>query len=394
LAQPVDPLVAQQGGFDTPVAALPATKLTKKKKVEPEPEPEPTGFLAKMWNEKRALSLAAIAATALMLVGGIGAAGYLLAQPSATGGDNGNAVAEKNRNGKKPATLATSTTAKTDSTPASKRRKEFKLEKLAAGDGLLSAARTDDALDPEATKRKFEEMYAKRNDAGDQPAGPDIAAQTKAARRAARRKAAREKEAASVTAAPPAEVKPVTEKPEETKTVAAAKSPAEEPKAIATAMAKPAVKPVEKKTPSAPKGNPFAGLPETVDLPASTETGDVKIADVTIDKRYLMGLELLTGPEVCKYKFVFDLKRSASDKQLWDIRMQRRKRDDPLPVAQIQKTPTELKFRWLPAAEEFDDANYIRNCKIKLSAAKDIGWIGFRKPVDIQDFASNLAEPL
>jgi len=79
------PLAAQQGGFDAPIATLPATKLKKKnKKAEPESEPEaePAGFLARMWNEKRGLSLAAIAATVLALFGGVGAAGYMFAQPS------------------------------------------------------------------------------------------------------------------------------------------------------------------------------------------------------------------------------------------------------------------------------------------------------------------------
>ena len=354
-----DDALAQQGGSDAPVAALPATKLTKKKKAEPElePEAEPASFLSKMWNEKRALSLAAIAATVLTLVGGIGAAGYLLTQPAPTGGDNSNAVATKDHKEKRTTSLA------------------------------MSAARPNDALDPEANKRKIEEMYAKRNAAAGQPAGSDADFAARAARREAKwEAAAKEEAAASVAVTTPVEVKLVPEKTEETKTVAATKSPAGESKTAETEMAKTAAKPAKKQKPSTKKDNPFAGLPETVDLPASTETGDLKIADVTIDKRYLMGLELLTGPEVCKHKFVFDLKRSASDKQLWDIRMQRRKRDDPLPVAQIQKTPSELKFRWLPAAEEFDDANFIRNCKIKLSAAKDIGWIGLRKPVDIQNF--------
>ncbi len=376
LARPVDPSSAEQGGFDAPVAVLPGAKLTKKKKAEPTPEPEPAGFLAKMWNEKRALSLAAIAATALMLLGGVGVAGYSLTSPASTSGGNANAVAKKDRNGVKQASLAASQATPKSPVKPLKQPKEFKLEKLAQGDGLLSAARTKDALDPEATKRKFEEMYAKRNASVNKPpAGkpkvePKLPTKTKAASDTAKAS------------------KPVVPKPKETQTVAATKTPKQEPKVVETAMAKPAAKPAKKnQKPAADKGNPFAKLPEAVDLPLSTETGDLKIADLTIDKRYLMGLELLAGPEICKHKFVFDLKRSANDKQLWDVRMQRRKRDEPLPVAQIQKTPTEVKFRWLPAAEKFDDANYIRNCKIRLSAGKDFAWIGLRQPVEIQNFA-------
>ena len=375
LAQPVDPLAAQQSGGDTSSAMLPKNK----EKADTESEAESVGFLTKMWNEKRALSLAAIAAAVFALVGGVGTTGYLLTQPSF--GGSGNTVANKDRTGLKPASLDTSAAEKSDAATVSKRPKEFKLENLAAGTGLLSAARPKDALEPEATKRKFEEMYAKRNAAVDQPPAAEVAAEAKAARIKAKRKE-RKRKAREAAAEAMKASKPVPENPQDTQTETSAKTSEKTAEAAETATAKSA----EKKTSSA-KGNPFAKLPETVDLPPSTETGDVKIANVTIDKRYLMGLELLAGPEICKHKFVFDLKRSASDKQLWDIRMQRRKRDDPLPVAQIQKTPAELKFRWLSAAEKFEDANYIRNCKIKLSAAEYSAWIGLRKPVDIQNFA-------
>ena len=99
-----------------------------------------------------------------------------------------------------------------------------------------------------------------------------------------------------------------------------------------------------------------------------------------------MGLELLAGPEISRSKLTFALDRSEKDKQLWDVTLQRRSRDDPTPVAQIQKTPTELKFRWLPAAAELTDANYFRNCRVKLSAGKEFGWMGLRKFVEVEDF--------
>ena len=131
-------MATQQGGIDTP-----ATKLTEEP-AAPDQEAEPAGFMAKMWNEKRALSLAAIAATVLTFVGGIGATGYLLTQPSSTGGG---AVAHKDRNEKKPASFASIAAKETGSATANKSRKEFKLDNLAAGDGPLSAPRPKDALD-------------------------------------------------------------------------------------------------------------------------------------------------------------------------------------------------------------------------------------------------------
>ena len=137
---------------------------------------------------------------------------------------------------------------------------------------------------------------------------------------------------------------------------------------------------------NAADGNPFQAVPETIDLPASDDTTDLKISDLVVDKRYLMGLELLGEPAISKNKLTFALERSATDKQLWDVTLKRRRNDDPTPVAQIQKTPTELKFRWLPAAADLPDANYIRNCKLKLSAAKEFGWLGLRKLVDIENF--------
>jgi len=220
-----DHALAQDGGSDSPGAAPPATKLRKKEEAELEPEAEHAGFLAKMWNEKRALSLAAIAATVLTLVGGIGASGYLLTQPSSTGGG---AVAHKDRNEKKPASFASIAAKETGSATANKSRKEFKLDNLAAGDGPLSAPRPKDALDPVANKRRIDEMLAKSKAAENPPAVTEPVAENnaptkKAARRRRRREAAAE---AAAKVASTVEVTPVPEKPEATKTVAATKSPA------------------------------------------------------------------------------------------------------------------------------------------------------------------------
>ncbi len=396
MAKSVDPLVAQQEGVESRTTALPAAPLTKKEKgIVPEPDVGAESFLLRMWNQKRGISIAALAAVLLALTGGAGAATYLLKQPATApvGGD-------RQPNGQNEVNAANAANGESDSSKKSKtgrRRKEFKLERLAAGDGLLSGERSADALDPVATKRKFEELYAQRQAAAAKSAKP---------------KPAKSKVAKSnaVTAEPTVEEQKTPTSPARASGAAGAAKPAVEKVAAAQKNAtvaagknatngaskpagEPSIKPDKKtasksnKKPAAPAGNPFAKLPEHVDLPPSTDTGDLKIADIVIDKKYLMGLELATGPEVCKNKFAYDLKRSAQDKQLWDVRLKRRKRDEPLPVAQIQKTPTELLFRWLPAAEKYAEANFIRNCKIKLSAAKDLGWLGLRKPVAIENFA-------
>jgi predicted flap endonuclease-1-like 5' DNA nuclease len=137
--------------------------------------------------------------------------------------------------------------------------------------------------------------------------------------------------------------------------------------------------------PPAKIGNPFEKFVQRIELPPSTNTSDLKIGNLVIAKNHLLGLQLLAGPEITKNKVDLKLNRSANDKQLWNVELGV-KRSDPIAIAQFQKTPTEMKFRWLPTAAENKSAAALRNCMLKLSTPKDSQWLGLRMPVMIENF--------
>ena len=89
---------------------------------------------------------------------------------------------------------------------------------------------------------------------------------------------------------------------------------------------------------------------------------------------------------IARAKVDLKLNRSEDDKQLWNVELTP-KRASPIAVAQFQKTPTEMKFRWLPAAVEDKNANYLRNCLLELATPKDSTWIRLRSPTNLNEFA-------
>lgn len=130
---------------------------------------------------------------------------------------------------------------------------------------------------------------------------------------------------------------------------------------------------------------PLDKFPELVDLPSAATTSDQKLGNLTIDSNYLLGLELLAEPIVGRGKVDFQMERSAQDKQLWNVTLAP-KQGDPIAVAQFQKTEDKMLFRWLPAAAENEEANYLRNGLIRLFTPKESHWVGLRTPVTVRGF--------
>lgn len=458
---------AGEGGFDSPMTTVPQTTLKKKKKAAQslEPETDDRGFLKRMWEDKRAAFIACAAALLLSLVGGLGAIGYALNSGSDSGANTQVAI-----NGKQP--------------PNGKQTPNIsKNGPLATGnaaEGALSLDNrelesTNEALDPEANRKKLAEFFAKRD--GVKPKASDPAKLTQKQQNqkkptvkapAGDPNAIASANLATAKPAPAPGAPAMEQKPSPTakatsgtsvqssaiaemtnltiirgiaeKTQAylnnggvktmeqlAAMNPADVQAAMVkgnwrgpsrikeaanwiaqakkitgdnspmkpsststaaasdTAVAKPS-KPAAVSKPPAKIGNPFKTFTKRVDLPEPTNTADLKIDNLVIAKNHLLGLQLLAGPEIARNKIDLKLNRTENDKQLWDVELGA-KRSDPIAIAQFQKTPTEMKFRWLPEAAKNKNAAALRNCMLKLSTPKDSHWLGLRLPVPIENFA-------
>ena len=367
--------------------------------------PNSNGFFSGLWNNKPRARLAIMVGALCVILAGAASAYYVTSVADRP--DTQENSGRKKRGGKKKDLVS----------------KPLKLENLPKGDGLLSSNRPRQQFDPAATKKKFADMHAQQKKQSKQSKRNQSKWKSRAASNAAAAAVADAKPnqdsvepegvAKTTTSLKPkgkakkgssdraSKIKEVVDRPNpDDETVASASTVESKEEAAATGIKKTSAdvltKTAEKSSSKLaakkrtelkpPVGNPFKVLPETIDLPLFTDLDDFKIADLVLSPKYLMSLKLLTGPEVCKSKAQFDLVRSESDKQLWDVRLQRRKRETPVPIAQFQKTPSEFLFRWLPAASQYDEANYIRNCKIKASSPDYLGWVGLRKPLEIEDF--------
>ena len=164
----------------------------------------------------------------------------------------------------------------------------------------------------------------------------------------------------------------------------ATKEPEAKPKPAKT---KPNRKPKQDNKTELKKGeNPFTKFAKSVDLPSLESTEQSSLGKLILEKRHLLGAEILSATSAHRSKPVFSMERSSDDRQSWDIGYSPRKKVKPTTIAKLQKTADSLKFNWLPAAAEFPAAEALRNCRIKLSTPQDSHWLSLRKPVKIEGF--------
>ena len=366
--EPVSPVGLPAGvpsqGFakPTPRQAKPATVSSK------------DGFLTSMAKQNPvALISASVLASVLLIGGTFFAATNLLAQPA---------------------------TASAEVADAFEGDSEIANVTSVALSGSAPAATREAMIDPDANRKKIEALFGKSDPSEKES---DSERETAAAdRKVASRKAAIDPEAnrkkieemlAESSAAPaskesdvePAEtVADDTEQPAEPETAEVSVAVAAAPKVKARTPQKPAAK---TKTKELKEGeNPFTKFPASVDLPDVENTKQVTFGKLVLEKRHLLGAEILSTPNVHRSKPVFTMVRSEDDRQTWDIGHAVKKNKTPVVIAKLQKTPTELKFNWLPGAADIKTVNALRNCRIKLATPNDSKWLTLRKPVKIKGF--------
>ena len=326
----------------------------------------PEGFLTSLARRNPAALIAASVLTALLLIGGTVFAATQLTASSPK-------VAVADAADKKEASRKTD---KKKSEPKSRKRsKASKAERpnfrnrTGALSGTSAAVVPGSATDPEANKSAIAALFNKPSKEED--AVPASQAATRVP-----------KDEVVVNAAP----KPVP-----------APKPVEEPKVEVTVAevekavekAKPKTRPKKgaKQETIAAGSDPFEKFAKEVDLPEFTNTEQASFGKLILEKKHLLGAEILSTPASHRSKPLFEIKRSADDKQAWDISYKKRKKADPVVIAKLQKTPDQLLFNWLPAAAEIEAANYLRNCRFKFSTASHSHWLTLRKPFKIEGFS-------
>jgi hypothetical protein len=87
------------------------------------------------------------------------------------------------------------------------------------------------------------------------------------------------------------------------------------------------------------------------------------------------------------------LKRTATDKQRWDVIFKKREDDDGTAIAQFARTGDQLTFAWQANASENEYSDYLRNAILKLQYPGHLKKLRLRKPVLIQGFQLSAENP-
>lgn len=129
----------------------------------------------------------------------------------------------------------------------------------------------------------------------------------------------------------------------------------------------------------------LADLPATVDLPPSEDTADIIIGSIPDNGNHLLGMELISGPEIARGNVAFELEPDHADgMRRWKVVYRRRESDPPIVVGEFVLEQQKLRFHWTAAAGEERNSDYLRNTIVRTVLGDDSHEIGLRSPVTIE----------
>jgi serine/threonine protein kinase len=129
--------------------------------------------------------------------------------------------------------------------------------------------------------------------------------------------------------------------------------------------------------------NPFGQMAKQVSLPATSDTVEVKLGEVFIDDRFLMGAEVVVNPAISTHKIHFEAERDGSSNQRWLINISRTPRDKQSAIAVIRRESQEVFFQWLPEAKNNRRSGWLKNCLLKLFTPEQSILLPLRTSVEI-----------
>ncbi len=128
----------------------------------------------------------------------------------------------------------------------------------------------------------------------------------------------------------------------------------------------------------------FDKLSEAVDLPDDlANTQPIQLGEIDLPRNYLLGVELITGKPISRAKLTFGLQRDETNKQKWDIHFRRRPTDEPIVIATLNFVDKNFSFAWSADAAANEQANFLRNCLLKIQGKRKSVFLSLRKPVAI-----------
>ena len=135
-----------------------------------------------------------------------------------------------------------------------------------------------------------------------------------------------------------------------------------------------------------PGADPFKGFATSVDLSTVDNLEPISFGKLILEKKHLLGAEILCTDAIHRTKPIFELSRSAEDRQTWDINYRKKRKSPPVCIAKLVKKPHELFFNWTEAARDVKVASLLRNCRLRIFTATNSHWLSLREPIGIEGF--------
>ncbi len=129
---------------------------------------------------------------------------------------------------------------------------------------------------------------------------------------------------------------------------------------------------------------PFQKLAAASGLPPIGDTIQVKLGDLYISNRYLLGLELSIAEGMSPDRVNFEMERSVDDNQTWLAYLVTGSAGRRNAIAEFQRREDELLFRWLPEAAGTRQAGFLQNGVLRCFTPEHNHLMFLRLPVPIE----------
>jgi serine/threonine protein kinase len=140
---------------------------------------------------------------------------------------------------------------------------------------------------------------------------------------------------------------------------------------------------------------PFDGFPSSVDLPPTDSLDEAVLAAIKKPSIHLLGMELFSPEGVGKGRTTFALQRDETNKQKWSLIAKKTPKSNGDQTGQFtfDKTSGKIAFRWSAQAADSKIANYVRNCRVKITLADESRTLSLRTPRPLPNLKLTREQP-
>lgn len=137
---------------------------------------------------------------------------------------------------------------------------------------------------------------------------------------------------------------------------------------------------------------PFDDLKPATTLPLANNNSEAVLGTVYPYRNTVLKPTLIWDPKLVRGGTNFEIGKDVSSQKKWNV-IGKSKAGEATTIAKLEHRENNLRFKWLPAAKQFNNANYLRNAILQLEFPGQKRKLRLRKPTILDGFTFATDKP-